>query len=85
MEKKKGLKAAKEALRAGATSTKDGNKDGRKQEEKQPKGKEEAREPRRNEAHPKKREEQWETTGAALKGVPQKEVDEHKKDRDNCW
>jgi len=85
VEKKKALKTAKEVMRAGTAPTKDGRKDDR---HKDAQGKRlsrqgEAREPRRDEARPPKKD--WGSTGAAPKGVPQNEVDNHKKDRDNCW
>ena len=85
VEKKKARKTAKEAIRAGPAPTKDGRKDDRHKDAqgKRPPRQEEAREPRRNEVRPPKRD--WGSTGAALKGVPQNEVDNHKKDRDNCW
>ena len=85
VEKKKALKAAKEAMRAGPVPAKDGKKDdGRRDGQR----KEETRPPKReetwqNEARPPR--DGWGTLGAALKGVPQNEVDIHKKDRDNCW
>ena len=87
VEKKKALRAAKEAMRAGPTAARDGKKDdrhrdGRKKEENPPPRQEEAREPRRNEPRQQKG---WGHIGAALKGVPQNEVDNHKKDQDNCW
>jgi len=31
------------------------------------------------------RKDEWETTGTALKGVPQAEIDQHKKTPDGCW
>jgi len=78
VEKKKALRAAKEAMRAGPAPA----KDGRKREEKRPPRQEEAREPRRNKTRPQKG---WGHIGAALKGVPQNEVDGHKKVQDGCW
>jgi len=85
VEKKKALKTAKEAMRAGPAPTKEGRKDDRHKDGqgKRPPKQEETREPRRNEVRSPKKD--WGSTGAALKGVPQNEVDIHKKDRDNCW
>jgi len=85
VEKKKALKAAKDAMRAGPAPPKDGRKDDRHKDAqgKRPPRQEGTREPRRNEAGSPKKD--WGSTGAALKGVPQNEVDNHKKDRDNCW
>ena len=80
VEKKKALRAAKEAIRAGLTPAKEGKTEdqsleGRRKEEKPPKSKE----PR------SRKKDEWETTGAALKGVPQAEIDQHKKVPDGCW
>ena len=85
VEKKKALKAAKEAMCAGPIPAKDGKKDdrhrdGRRKEETWPPKHEETRQ---KEARPPR--DGWGTLGATLKGVPQNEVDIHKKDRDNCW
>jgi len=72
-------------MRVRPTPTKDGRKDDRCKDaqEKRPPRREETQEPKRNEARPPKKD--WGSTAAALKGVPQNEVDDHKKDRDNCW
>jgi len=72
-------------MRTGPVLAKDGKKDdrhrdGRRKEETQPPKRGETRQ---NEARPSR--DGWGTLGAALKGVPQNEVDIHKKDRDNCW
>jgi len=85
VEWKKALKAAKEAMRAGPVPAKDGKKDdrhrdARRKEETRPPKREETRQ---NEARPPR--DGWGTLGATLKGVPQNEVDIHKKDRDSCW
>jgi len=88
VEKKKALKAAKEAMRAGPAPAKgetkkdDRHRDSRQEKEKRPSKQEENREPKKNEARSHKG---WGHIGAALQGVPQNEVDHHKKDRDNCW
>jgi len=80
VEKKKALKAAKEAIRGGPVPAKNEKKDDRRKEEARPPKQEETR---RNEARLPKGG--WGTLGATLKGVPQNEVDIHKKDRDSCW
>ena len=85
VEKKKALKAAKEALR-GPAPAKDGKKDdrqkdGRRREENRPTTAE-PRDPRRNETHSTKG---WGHVGAALKGVLQNEIENHKKVQDGCW
>ena len=88
VEKKKALRAAKEAMRAGSAPAKpEGKKDDRHQgsrrkEENRPTKPTGPRDPKRSETRSKR---QWESTGAALQGVPQSEVDKHKKDRDSCW
>jgi len=84
VEKKKALKAAKEAWRTGPTPAKDGKRDDRKKEDRRPATREEPREPRRNEARPQKKN-SWGSQEAALRGVPANETEEYRKNRDNCW
>ena len=81
VEKKKALKMAKEAMRAGPAPTK---KDEWKKEEKRPTTRTENREPGKNDSQAPKRN-GWESTGATLWGVPQNEIDAHKKIKDGCW
>ena len=80
VEKKKALRAAKEAMHAGPAPTKEGKKEDRRHEGQQ---KEEKRPAKPREPRP--RREEWKTTAAALKGVPQGEIDQHKKIPDGCW
>ena len=86
VEKKKALRAAKEAIRGGPTPAKnekkdtrppdDRRRDGRKKEESWPTKSAEPREPKQK---------GWGHIGAALKGVPQAEIEDHKKVQDGCW
>jgi len=92
VEKKKALRAAKEAMRGGPAPGKDGKRDtrpsddrrwdDRKREESRPTKPAEPRDPKRNETHSPKG---WGHIGAALKGVPQSEIENHKKVQDGCW
>ena len=89
VEKKKGLRAAKEAMRAGPTSAKgEAKKDDRRQDNR---GKEEKRpathenRDTRNEARQQGKNGGWGSVSLALQGVPQTEVDGHKKVQDGCW
>jgi len=88
VEKKKALRAAKEAMRAGAAPAKDGKKDdrhrdSRRKEGNQAPGQKETRETRKTDVSNKGGG--WGTTGAALRGVPQTEIDGHKQVSDGCW
>lgn len=87
VELKKALKVAKEATRAApapATRKDDRDKGHRRVEDRNPRPQEGNQGTRKDEFRPHGKD-SWGTTGAALKGVPQAEVDVHKKDRDNCW
>jgi len=81
VEKKKALRTAKEAMRAGPAPAK---KEERKKEEKQPTTRTESRETRKNDSRAPKNN-GWESTGATLRGVPQNEIDVCKKIKDGCW
>ena len=89
VEKKKALRAAKEAMRAGPTPTRgeakkdDRRQDNRKKEEKRPTTHE--NQDTRNEARPQGKKGGWGSVSTALQGVPQTEVDVHKKVQDGCW
>jgi len=72
---------AKEAMRAGPAPAK---KEERKKEENRPTTRTESGEPRKNDSRAPKNN-GWESTGAALRGVPQNEIDAHKKIKDGCW
>jgi len=80
VERKKALKAAKEATKT-ATS---GTRDTCGKEEKRPAPQKKGEGPRKNEIRTR-RTDQWEPTGMALKGVPQNEIEAHKKTPDGCW
>jgi len=89
VEKKKALKAAKEASRSRATSHKDATRndhprDARKKEDRRPSSKEGAPEPRRGSTRPPKGG-SWPSQEAALQGVPSKEAEEYWKSREDCW
>jgi len=87
VEKKKALRAAKEAMRAGSAPAKpEGKKDDRHQgnrrkEENRPTKPTGSRDPK----HSETRSKGWGHIGAALKGVPQTEIEDHKKVQDGCW
>jgi hypothetical protein len=84
VEKKKALQATKEAAReAPASAIKTGRKDTRRADP--PRQEEKRRTSDKEKAGPTKRKEKWASFDAALRGVPQKEVDDHKKERDSCW
>jgi len=87
VEKKKTLKAAQEAMRGPARDAvraapvPAAKKEERKKEKRRPTtnqqpGKNDSRAPKNN---------GWESTGAALRRVPQNEIDTHKKVKDGCW
>ena len=79
VEKKKALKQAREQGKPAGTTTRTTTG---KKEEKEP-ARREPRETRKNNTSPKGAG--WGTTGAALAGVPQTEIDGHKKVSDGCW
>ena len=81
VEKKKALRTAKEAMCTGPAPAK---KEECKKEEKRPTTRAENWEPRKNDSRAQKNN-GWESTGAALRGVPQNEIDAHKKVKDGCW
>ena len=88
VEKKKALRAAKESMRAGPAPARNDKKDDRRQndwkkEEKQP-ATQEKRDPR-TEARQQGKKSGWGSVSLALQGVPQTEVDAHKKVQDGCW
>ena len=86
VELKKALKASKEATGAASTPTtrKEDQDKGHRRVDRNPQPQEGNQGTRKNVSRPREKD-SWGTTGAALKGVPQAEVDVHKKDRDNCW
>jgi len=83
VEKKKALKQAREQGKptGSATRTEEKRRDERKKEERWPTTN---REPRKNDSRALKKN-GWESTGAALQGVPQNEIDAYKKIKDGCW
>ena len=89
MEKKKALRAAKEAMRSGTAPNKDGTRNDRpreqgKKDNTRPSPKEGAPQPRSNHTRlPKK--DSWPSQDAALKGVPSKEAEEYRKSQEDCW
>jgi len=89
VEKKKALRAAKEAMRSGAAPNKDGmrndhpNEHGKKNDTR-PSPKEGAPQPRSNNTRPPKKD-SWPSQDVALKGVPSKEAEEYRKSREDCW
>jgi len=84
VEKKKALRQAREQMRGTSGRNDDKKKEERKKDEKRAAAPQQTREPRKNEAKTP-RQEGWGTTGAALQGVPQNEIDAHKKTCDGCW
>jgi len=82
VEMKKALKASRDAVHAAPVPTT--KKEERKKEEKRPTARTEGREPRKNDPRAAKNN-GWESMGAALWGVPQNEIDAHKKVKDGCW
>jgi len=82
VEKKKALRQAREQMRGAGGQTDDKRKE-KKKEEGRPATKIEKREPRKGDSQATKTG--WETTGAALRGVPQTEINAHKKVPDGCW
>jgi len=82
VEEMKALEKTRDAARNHRTDDK--KKEERKKDEKWAPIPQQAREPRRNEAKTQ-RTEGWGTTGAALQGVPQNEIEAHKKTCDGCW
>jgi len=87
VEKKRTLKAAREAMKGSARDTvraapgPAAKKEERKKEERRPTTN---REPGKNDSRAPKNN-GWESMGAALRGVPQNELDAHKKVKDGCW
>ena len=83
MEKKKALRVAKEAMRAGPPPKSEEKRkpDGKKEERRTTKP-QNVREPREPQPQGK---DGWDTTGSALRGVPQSEIDQHKKVQGGCW
>jgi len=84
VEKKKALRQAREQMKGGNGRSDEKKKEGGKKEEKRTPVPQQTREPRRDDARTS-RQEGWGTTGAALQGVPQSEIEAHKKIRDGCW
>jgi len=89
VEKKKALKAAKEARQSGATPNRDGTKNDRpkehgKKNNTRPNPKEGAPEPRPSNTRPPKKD-SWPLQEVALKGVPSKEAEEYRKNWEDCW
>jgi len=84
VEKKKALRQAREQMKGANGRSDDKKKEERKKEEKRTPAPQQTREPRRSDAKTPKPE-GWGTTGAALQGVPQNEIEAHKKNRDGCW
>jgi len=84
VEKKKVLRQAREQMRGTGRRTDNKKKEERRKDEKETPAPQQTREPRKNEARVQ-RKEGWGTTGAALQGVPQNEIDRHKKIQEGCW
>jgi len=90
VEKKKALKQAKEAMKATGATIGRGGSDNTGRQGNNPRAatrgqeKPEPRAEARREIRSRRKDE-WESTAAALNGVPQNEIDAHKKNRDNCW
>jgi len=89
VEEKKGLRAAKEAMRSGATPNKDGTrndcpKEHGKKSDTRPSPKEGAPQPRSSNTRPPKKD-SWPSQDAALKGVPSKEAEEYRMSQEDCW
>jgi len=89
VEKKKALRAAKEAMRSGAAPNKDSTrndrpKEHRKKNDTRPSPKEGAPQPRSNNTRPPKKD-SWPSQDAALKGVPSKEAEEYRRSKEDCW
>jgi len=84
VEKEKALRQAREQMKGASGRSDDKKKEERKKEEKRTPAPQQTREPRRSDARTPKQE-GWGTTGAALQGVPQNEIEAHKKNRDGCW
>ena len=82
VEEMKALEKTREA--ASNHRTDDKKREDRKKDERQAPAPQQPQETRRTEARTP-RQEGWGTTGAALQGVPQKEIEAHKKNRDGCW
>jgi len=82
VEKKKALRQAREQGKpAGSTpQTEEKRRDDWKKDPRPPR-REDRQEARRDGGRLTK----WENTAAALKGVPQQEIDAHKRNQDGCW
>jgi len=83
VEKKKALKQAREQGKptGSAVRTEEKRRDERKKEERWPMTN---RKPRKNDSRATKKN-GWESAATALQGVPQNEIDAHKKVKDGCW
>jgi len=98
VEKKKALKAAKEAMRGTGPTHKEKDGQGRRNPDQARKGKETEKEPRAQgktgntgkdrpdrTGNPYGKKDTWKSREDALKGVPSGEKEEYGKSWDNCW
>jgi len=89
VEEMKALEKTREAARVPGQGPKNNRPDEKKKEDhrKKEEGRSAAKErdSRREDRRAPAEKKGWESRGAALKGVPQNEIDNHKKVRDGCW
>lgn len=84
VEEMKALEKARVTAQSAATTPKTHRLEERKKEDRRKEERQPNRE-KRDENRPQENRSGWENTGAALKGVPQNEVDDHKKIQGGCW
>jgi len=93
VEELKALEKVREEARGSTRPSRNNRPDDKKRDERRNEERKPAVEAKRSptnktgdrQQEPTKKRERWETVDAALKGVPQGEIDNPKENRDNCW